>query len=99
MRLDTMPISCQPRVRQLICHVYCMVNDFFASYKKELDIKAISTLQELLISLGFPKTGAFVLETWTEEVAKAQSESSAVVDAAPVAKEGDDKRKGKKADL
>mmetsp|Transcript_92223 Transcript_92223/g.176876 ORF Transcript_92223/g.176876 Transcript_92223/m.176876 type:complete len:1979 (-) Transcript_92223:351-6287(-) len=99
MAFDHQPENLQPQVRNLVRHFYCLLQEAFRLYGKELDGKSIKTFQEALISIGFPKGATYMFNKWKEFQVAAQKAAEEA--AAPAEKEKGGKEKdakGKKDD-
>jgi len=93
MQLDKLPSESQPKVRQMVVYLFCMVQEAFNSFGKDFDGKGIKLLQEVLLSIGFPKIAESLFEKWLSSQNEATSEAAAP----EKGKEGkDDKKKGGK---
>merc|ERR1712066_638067 len=86
MQVEKLPAERQPQVRQIVRYLYCLIMEAFNSYgKKDIDGKGIKLFQEVLLSIGFPRTAEMIFNQWMEAHKPA-------AEAVPVA---DDKKGGK----
>lgn len=97
MKLDKMDGAGQLKARHFVRYYFCLVQEVFNMYsKKEMDGKGIKLLQEVLLSIGFPKTSERMFNSWlADQKAKAEAEAAAAAAAAGAKGGKDDKKKGK----
>jgi len=92
MQLDKLPPPQQPKARQLVQYLFCLLQELMNSYGKRLDGKGIKQVQEALICIGFPKVAGHAFKTWLDHKAK---EAESAAKASENDKGKDDKKKGK----
>merc|ERR1712060_746481 len=95
LQLDKLPPEKQRKARQVCQYLFCLVLEAFNSYgKKDLDGKCIKLFQEVLLSIGFPRTAEDIFNKWVSY--QPSEQAGAAAEAAGAAEKGkDEKKKGK----